>query len=491
MQFQVCESDDSCQPGAQYTNPRVVVEEHHGAPLLNCSGLVLVRQLIERLGVARAIDAGVRVLQRCKWYRESDHILTLIYSMISGGSRLQDVNRLGQDDALKRVLGSDRIPHATTIGKFLWRFGDDQQDKQRQGLAELRDTTEAVQQEAFGMLPRERRKVATLDWDSSIHEVYGQKKEGADFAYDNTWSYSALYGTLAETGDVLYLGLREGYRHTSYGTKEVLPGTIERVSKHFRQVRMRADSGYYSQALVNICEQRGVEFFIVAKQHRNLMNAVREIPESHWKSFADRDLQADDRRRRRRRRANLKRKIAIRRKPNSRFKGAPEIAGMMFKPKSWNKARRYVIKRTPIVDKDDQQLYLDDGLRRYVYWIVVNNSKRSNEQVLRIAQGRGNQENLIKDFKYGLGLAHIPTGSLAANQAYFMIAALAWNLKTWMLNLLHLGDGAVMRFQRFRYQWIWQAGTVAKSGRNTVVLKLPAGEYFQRFGVALARLATL
>ena len=213
---------------------------------------------------------------------------------------------------------------------------------------------------------------------------------------------------------------------------------------------------------------------------------------SHWKPFAGSDLQAPDRgRRRRRRRANLKRKITIRRKPNSRFKGAPEIAGMMFKPKSWNKARRYVIKRTPIVDKDDQQLYLDDGLRRYVYWIVVSNSKRSNEQVLRIAQGRGNQENLIKDFKYGLGLAHIPTGSLAANQAYFMIAALAWNLKTWLLNLLHLGDGAVMRFQRFRYQWIWQAGTVAKSGRNTVVLKLPAGEYFQRFGVALARLATL
>ena len=70
-----------------------------------------------------------------------------------------------------------------------------------------------------------------------------------------------------------------------------------------------------------------------------------------------------------------------------------------------------------------------------------------------------------------------------------MIAALAWNLKTWLL--LDLGDGAVMRFQRFRYLWIWQAGVVAMSGRNTVVLKLPAGEYFQRFGVAMARLATL
>ena len=102
-----------------------------------------------------------------------------------------------------------------------------------------------------------------------------------------------MYGTLAETGDVLYLGLREGYRHTSYGTKEVLPGTIERVSKHFRQVRMRADSGYYSQALVKICEQREVEFFIVAKQHRNLMNAVREIQDSNWKSFAGSDIRAD------------------------------------------------------------------------------------------------------------------------------------------------------------------------------------------------------
>ena len=65
MQFEVLESDGSCQPGPQYTNPRVVVQEHHGAPLLNCSGLVLVRQLIERLGVARAIDAGIRVLRRC------------------------------------------------------------------------------------------------------------------------------------------------------------------------------------------------------------------------------------------------------------------------------------------------------------------------------------------------------------------------------------------------------------------------------------------
>ena len=83
----------------------------------------------------------------------------------------------------------------------------------------------------------------------------------------------------------------------------------------------------------------------------------------------------------------------------------------------------------------------------------------------RIPRSLGRESNpssafANKDFKQGLGLSHVPTGSLAANQAYFLIAALAWNLKTWMLNLLQLGDGAVLRFKRFLYLWICQAGIV-------------------------------
>ena len=59
---------------------------------------------------------------------------------------------------------------------------------------------------------------------------------------------------------------------------------------------------------------------------------------------------------------------------------------------------------------------------------------------LRIAQRRANQENLIKDFKYGPGLSYVPTGFLLANKIYFKIAALAWNIITWMLNLLDIGN---------------------------------------------------
>ena len=213
-------ADDVCQP--QFSNPRVQVDEHRGAPLLSWSGLAIIRGLVERLGVASVIDSTVRVLRRCKWYTESDHVLTVIYNLLTGGSRLSDGNRLRADAGIRRLLGTERIPHATTTGDFLARFegkeeGREERDRKRGevALSELRESTEEIQQKALGMLPRERRKVATMDWDSSILEVYGRKKEGADYAYDNRWSYSVLLGTLAETGDVLHAQLWEGCRHTA------------------------------------------------------------------------------------------------------------------------------------------------------------------------------------------------------------------------------------------------------------------------------------
>ena len=214
-------------------------------------------------------------------------------------------------------------------------------------------------------------------WDSSIHEVYGEKKEGADWAYNNTWSYGVLYGTLAETGDLLHVGLREGFRHTSYGDQGSAAGNDRAGAAALPGVAGARGQRLLQSGVGGTSASSGRwEYFIVAKQHRNLMNAVRGIPEAEWKSYDNKELQEDGRsRRRRRRRDNLKRKIGLRRKPNSRFKGAPEVATMMFQPKSWKKARRYVIKRTPIVDKDDRQLYLDDGMRRWAYWIVVTNSK--------------------------------------------------------------------------------------------------------------------
>ena len=71
MQFQIREYDDSCQRPTRLSYPRVVVEEHLGAPLPGWSGVVIMRDLTNRLRVVSAIDVGLRILRRCKWYLAS------------------------------------------------------------------------------------------------------------------------------------------------------------------------------------------------------------------------------------------------------------------------------------------------------------------------------------------------------------------------------------------------------------------------------------
>ena len=480
----------------------MMVAERKGAPLLSCSGLAIVHQLVERLGVAAEIDSTVRAMQRCKWYTESDHVLTLVYNLLTGGDTLNDINRLRSDAGLRRLLGGARMPHATTVGDFLARFAgkrenQEQRDLQQGALArsELREACEQVQQRAFRLLPRARRRVATLDWDSSIHEVYGEKKEGADYAYDKRWSYSALYGTLAETGDVLHLGLQPGCRHTSYGITKVLPGTIERVQRHFREVRVRADSGYYQERVTRICEQRQVEFFIVARQHQNLMKAVWALPESAWRRYED-QIQESVSGRRRKKRGNVKRKITLQRQRKSKrkvtFKGKPEVAEMRFRPRTWKQGYRYVIKRTPIIDRDDQQAYLDDGLRQYGL-LDRGDERAAAERHGDTADGAREGQSGEPDQGPEAGAGTGPCADRLPGSQSGLLHDCGVGLEPEDLDAQSAGPGrwGGAEMQAFLYLWMCQAGVVAKTGRGCVLLKLPAGEYYQRFGTALARVAAL
>ena len=470
-----------------FSNPPVIVKENKRSPLLSYAGILPVRNLVERLDVASVLDSNISILKRHKPYFESDHILNFVYNFLTGGEVINDIERLQEAKGILRILGTESVPDPTTAGDFLVRFGE-------KDIEAFQDSFDRIQDSAFSLLDRKRKEVATIEHDSSIHEVYGQKKEGADYAYENTYSYNVQYVTLAETGDVLHQELREGNRYSSYGLSVILPGILDRVGKHFRHLRYRADSASYTKEIVKPCDERGVEFYISADQTKPLMRAVTGIEEGAWKRFRDMNLRTTKRKppvQKRKKRKNHKKAVQDRRKPNRQRRGETRIASFLYQPVGWQKRYRFVVKRTEVLDKYGQ-LYLEEGLCKYFYHIIVtNNFDAGDTRVMHIAQGRANQENLIKDFKYGLGLSHVPTGFFLANQIYFKFAALAWNIKTWMLNLLAVGDGAVLRFKRFLYVWISHACIVSKTGRDTVVIRMDSGEYFSRYAKALDAIARL
>ncbi len=88
---------------------------------LRCAGLGAFLLLVQRLGLAKAIDDNRHLLKRHVPSFESDHVLNLSYNLLVGGKAINDLERLRNNETYLDVLGAQRIPAPTTAGDFLRR----------------------------------------------------------------------------------------------------------------------------------------------------------------------------------------------------------------------------------------------------------------------------------------------------------------------------------------------------------------------------------
>ena len=59
------------------------------------------------------------------------------------------------------------------------------------------------------------------------------------------------------------------------------------------------------------------------------------------------------------------------------------------------------------------------------------------QQVVELANERCDQENIIGQLKSGINALRVPLYDLVSNWAYMVIAALAWNIKSWFAMMMH------------------------------------------------------
>ena len=94
---------------------------------LACGGIGAIHLLARQSGLIEAIDRHVHVLKVHKPYHESDHVLNIPYNILAGGTCLEDLERLRNDEVYLDALGAGRIPDPTTAGDFCRRFQTDDQ----------------------------------------------------------------------------------------------------------------------------------------------------------------------------------------------------------------------------------------------------------------------------------------------------------------------------------------------------------------------------
>lgn len=121
-----------------------------------------------------------------------------------------------------------------------------------------------------------------IDLDSTICPVYGRAKQGAGFGYTKVRGYHPQLATLAETGQVIFSRLRGGPAGAARGAKSFLTETISRL-RHAGatgQLTVRADSAFYSRAVLSTARRFGVRFSVTVRQDKKIRAAIASIPES-------------------------------------------------------------------------------------------------------------------------------------------------------------------------------------------------------------------
>jgi hypothetical protein len=74
-----------------------------------CGGIGIIHTLAEQTGLIDEINERLELLKRHLPYHESDHVLNIAYNLLAGGSRLEDIELLRNDEAWLNALGAEII----------------------------------------------------------------------------------------------------------------------------------------------------------------------------------------------------------------------------------------------------------------------------------------------------------------------------------------------------------------------------------------------
>lgn len=396
---------------------------------VDSAGLLLTATLADRLDLETAADEMVRIPNEHGGFAPGRKILTLVHSMIRGGSFIDDADALRAGD-VAGVLGHE-VMAPSTLGTFLRGFTHGH-------LRQFDRLTETALARAWaaGAGPDPDQELV-VDIDSTICRVFGDAKGGAGIGYTKESGYHPLLATWADGGDVLHCRMRAGEANSARGsvrfTQELL-GRIHRAG-HTGPILLRADKAFYDQELCGLLDDGGHHFSIGVRQTSPVKAAIVGIDEDDW--------------------------IDIGYTPN----GQAQVAETTH---HWG--WRLIVRRTRHHDPNQPALF--DTWVHHAF--LTNTPTEAADTVTADARHRHHAvvELAIRDLKDGAGLAHCPSGDFHANGAWMACATLAHNLIRWLARL-GLGIAGPVVAKTIRHRYLTIGGRLVHPQRRPR-LRLPA-----------------
>jgi hypothetical protein len=405
------------------------------------AGVVLLRDLVEKLGVPALIDAEVQVKERERGYPESENSMSLCWNAILGGDCLLDLDVLRGDAGISELIGVESILAPTTAGEFLRQFQ----------MGDLEALRRVLREAAQRVRPQQKSDRVTIDLDASLYEPCSTGKEGSRMNYKGEIGYYPLFAFWAEEPEMLATHLLRGHARAAPKAVWFLQQALKTAPQD-KPVFLRADSEFYTWDVIEFCEQKKpqpITYAIPADQTKSLKRAIETLPENAWR----------------------------------RYHGDAQVAELWFAP-TGRAPHRSIVKRHRVVDKD--------GTTRWQYHVVITNDHRRSPNILmKWALGRCTVENLIKEHKNDFGFEKMPTRKFHANWAWLLISQLAWNLVAWFNRLCLPQECHTLTLGTLRHRLFNVAAKIVHQSRQLFLL-LSDENFFQVWwAFALKQLAGL
>ena len=356
------------------------------------AGLLLVATVTRRLGLEALVNTTVRLIGRVGGALPGRKVLTLVHSMIAGGTHIDhaDVLRAGSTGA---VLGHT-VMAPSTLGTFLraFTFGH-----VRQLEAVIGKTLQRAWR--FGVGPGSKPLV--IDIDSTICEVDGKAKQGASYGYTHKLGYHPLLATRADSGEIVQARMRKGSANTQRGARRFIEEVIARVRRAGATgaLTVRVDSGFWSNETITVLNRLNVRYTMAVRCNiTSIARAIAGIADTAWVEI------------------------------DYTLAGRAEVAECDYTTGTGKHAvtRRLIVRRTRLTDTHQLKLWPDWRHHAFVTDLdgdaVAVDEFHRHHAVVELA---------IKDLKEGAGLEHVPSGNFQANSAWLQCAVLAHNLIRW------------------------------------------------------------
>lgn len=353
-----------------------------GGTLTSDAGLLPVRQFDEHLGLTERIAGCLQDPRQPGKVQHPDveMLRQRLFQLIAGYEDCNDAQALRHDPTFAAVAGRRDLDTPLACQATLTRL------ENRVTRREI-DQLNKVLLDTFIATRQRSPKVLFLDVDPTDDPCHGRQQLALFHGHFGQHMYHPLLVIEGKSGCILSAVLRRGTAPASEGAPRQAQRVVRRMQRAFPKARVvvRADAGFATPEMYELCEGREVEYVIGIGTNAVLQERARPYLEqmvARWSQT---------------------------RRPQRRY------TSFRYQAKTWSRRRRVVVK-------------LECGMKGSNVRFVVTNMRGRAREVYRTYAGRGEPENRIKELKHGFSGDRLSCHRFLANAFRFQLSCHAYNL---------------------------------------------------------------